>query len=89
MHHDDRVEIVLRHIPDPALAQIAGDVDQNLDLAELLDALIDHQERFKIVGDRVVIGDVLAAGFFGFSTDVVRRGLLGFLRASANYTNIV
>ena len=42
VHADDGVEVVLGHVPDHALAQHAGRVDDEVDLAERLGALAHH-----------------------------------------------
>jgi hypothetical protein len=82
VHVDHRVEIVFRHVPDHLLAQHAGDVDEDVDLAERVDALGDHASGLLVVGDAVVVGDGGAAGRLDLIDDIVGGSLFGRLAAA-------
>ena len=80
---DDSVEVVLGHVPDHALAQHAGRVDDEIDFAERVRALAHHAASAEVVGDRIVIGKCLAAGLGDFRHHLVRRALGRDLAATA------
>ena len=62
MDADNVVPLLLGHVEDHPVAQDAGDVDQDVELAELLDRLIDEPLAARHARDIHVIGDRLAAG---------------------------
>ncbi|MDB5922257.1 MAG: hypothetical protein JWN13_1193 [Betaproteobacteria bacterium] len=88
MHRDDRIEVVLGHIPDHALTQVSGDVDHDIDLAELIHALLYHQPGFEVVGDGVIVCRSFAAGFPDLCNDIIGGPFLGFF-AAASHTRII
>ena len=59
---DDGVPLVFGHVEDHAVAKDAGDVDEDVDAAEGVDALADHVLAALGGGDGVVVGDGVAAG---------------------------
>src|ERR1700730_3386527 len=71
VHRDVRIEVVLGHIPDHALTQVSGDVDHDIDLAELIHALLYHQPRFEVVGDGGIVCRSFAAGFPDLCNDII------------------
>ena len=84
VHTDDRIEIVFRHVPDHLLAQHAGHVHENVDLAVVLDAAADHGAGLLVVGDRVVVRLRLAAGRLDLRNHVVGGAFLGGFTAAAD-----
>ena len=76
VHVDDGVEVLLGHVPDHALAQDAGGVDDEIDLAEGLRALAHHAAGAGVVGDGVVVGERLAAGLGDLRHDLVGGALV-------------
>jgi hypothetical protein len=88
VHRDDRIEVVLGHIPDHALTQVSGDVDHDIDLAELIHALLYHQPGFEVVGDGVIVCRSFAAGFPDLCNDIIGGPFLGFF-AAASHTRII
>ena len=59
---DDVVPLLLAHVEDHPVAQDSRDVDQDVELAELLDRLFDEALAAGHGRDIHVIGDGLAAG---------------------------
>ena len=64
MHVDDGVPLLLTHVEDHPVAQDAGDVDENVELAVLVERLAHHVLGGLVVGDAVAVGDRFAAGLF-------------------------
>ena len=60
MNLDDRIPLVLGHVGHHAIAQNAGIVDQNVELAELVDSLVDHALRPVPTADVVAVHNRLA-----------------------------
>src|SRR5262245_57543999 len=83
VHGNDGVEVVLGHVPNHALAQHAGRVDNKIDLAECVRALAHHATSAGVVGDRVVVGERLAASFGDFSHDFVGWALRRYFAVPA------
>src|SRR6476620_10764995 len=75
VHADDGVEIVFGHVPDHALAQHAGRIDDEIDLAVRVGALAHHATGAGIVGNRVVVGERLAASLGDVRHNLVGRAL--------------
>src|SRR3990172_194156 len=73
MDVDDRIPLLLAHVEDHAVAQDAGDVDEDVNAAEGVDALPDNVLAALSRGDAVVVGDRVAAGLL----DLVRYLLRG------------
>jgi hypothetical protein len=62
MDADDRIELLLRHFVEEAVAQIAGIVDDRVDPAEGVDRRHHHGVRAVPARDAVGVGDCAAAG---------------------------
>src|SRR5260370_11474118 len=71
VHSDHVVPFLLGHVEDHAIAQDAGDVDEDVEFAELLNSLI-HQALAAFDGCYIhMIGDRVAATGFDFLGDIV------------------
>src|SRR5215510_5986689 len=76
MHLDHRVPFLLVHVGEHAVAEDAGIVDENVELAEAIDRLLDHRLGPPSVADIMRIGDRLAAGLLdGVRHLACRRGI--------------
>ena len=62
MDVEDDVPHVVRHVLERLVAQDAGVVDRDVELAELVHRALDHRPGGIAVGDRAVVGDRPAAG---------------------------
>ena len=69
MDPDHLVEIVLRHVPDHALAQHARDIDDEIDLSIGIDTLRDHASGARVIGHRGIIRDSAALKRLDFGDD--------------------
>ena len=78
MDANDRVPFLDRHVEDHAVAQDAGDIHEDIELAEFLDRLIDEALATFGRRDVLVIGGGRAAGRLDFLGDIV-SGRLRFL----------
>ena len=78
VHADHVVPFLLRHVEDHAVAQDAGDVNQDVELAEFLDRLVDETLAAFDGRDVHVIGNCVAAAALDF-LDYVVGGRLRFL----------
>ena len=75
VHVDDQPEIGKVHLGECLVAQDAGIVDQDVDLAPARDGLVDHRLDGIEVGDRRGDGDRRAAGRLDLVRDSVGRSL--------------
>ena len=66
VHVHDQVEVRFCHVPNHALAQDTGAVDNNVDLARLVHYLLHHAPHRCIVAHRVEIGDSPPTGSHDF-----------------------
>jgi len=77
VNRDDRVPLCLRHVHEHAVAQDAGVVDQDVEVAERLHGHVDHALGALPVGDVVVVRDRLAAHGLDLVHDLLcRRGVV-------------
>ncbi len=74
MDRHDGVPVLFAHVEDHAVAQDAGVVDDDVELAEVVDRAIDDSFGSLEVGDALEVGDRLAAGGSDFLDHVLRRG---------------
>ena len=88
MDGDHRVPFLFGHVEDHAVAEVAGDVDQDVDAAPGVDRLLDHLPRLREVRDRTIVRDGRAAGLLDRLDHVVRRALVAAFAAQAD-TGIV
>ena len=70
---DDRVPVLLAHVEDHAVAQDAGVVDDDVELAEVIDRAIDDALGGLEVGDALEVGDCFAARRADFLDHVFGR----------------
>ena len=75
MHPDDVVPLLLRHVENHAIAQDAGDVHEDIELAEFLDRLIDEALAAFDRRDVHVVGGGFAARRLDLLDDVIGRRL--------------
>ena len=68
---DDDVPFLFGHVEDHPVAQDAGVVDQDVEPSEGVERLLDHALASGHVGDRVVVGDSIAAGVLDRGHDLV------------------
>ena len=61
MDIDDRLPLLRGHVEDHPVAQDARDIDDDVDLAEGIDRLLNHPLGGVVIGDRIGIGDRVAA----------------------------
>src|SRR5580658_10795536 len=66
MNREDRVEIVLAHIENHAVAQNTGVVDHDIQLAEIVDRTLDDALGGLEIAHALIVGDRLAAGRANF-----------------------
>src|SRR5208337_5549577 len=88
MHSDHVVPFLFGHVENHAVAQDAGDVDQDIELAEFLDRLVDEALAAFDGGDIHVIGNGVAARGLDFLDHVV-GGRLSLLLARDRDPKIV
>ncbi len=74
---DDRVPLLLGHVDDHPVAQDPGVVDEDVELAEVVDRLLDQLARGGEVGDVGAVDDRLAPECLDLPHDVVGRTLVG------------
>ena len=70
---DDDVPLLFGHVEDHPVAQDAGVVDQDVQPAEVVQGLLYHPLAGGHVGDRVVVGDGVAAGVLDRGHHLVGR----------------
>ena len=73
MDGDDGVPVLFAHVEDHAVAQDAGVVDDDVQLAEVIDCAIDDPLGRLEVGDALEVGDCLAARRADFLDHVLGR----------------
>ena len=74
---DDRVPLLLGHVDDHPVAQDAGVVDEDVEIAERLDRAVDQALRTLPVGDVVAVDDRFAADGFDLVDNLLRRRDVG------------
>src|ERR1700722_17954171 len=79
VHPDHVVPFLFRHVEDHAVAQDAGDVNQDVELAEFLDRLVDESLAAFDGGDIHMIGSGVATRALDFFDYIVGRRLRFFL----------
>ena len=77
VHLDDRVPLLLGHVDEHPVAQDAGVVDEDVEVAEGLDRAVDQPLRALPVGDVVAVDDCLATERLDLLDDVLRRCEIG------------
>ena len=73
----DVVPLGLGHVDEHAVAQDAGVVDEDVEVAERLDRRVDEALGALPVGDVVAVGDGLAAERLDLGDDLVGRAVVG------------
>ena len=76
MDPDDRVPVLLGHVEDHAVAQDAGDVDQDVEAPIGVDRLVDDPLGGVMVGDVVGVDGGLAAGLADLLDHLLGRRLV-------------
>ena len=85
MHGDHRVPVLFIHVEDHAIAQDAGVVHHDVELAEIIDRAFDDALGSFEIGDAFEVGDRFAAGGADFLHHVFggRARLPGAVEMSA------
>ena len=86
VHHC--VPVILGHVDEHAVTQIAGVVDQHVQVTEGLDGLVDHVLGASPVRHIVVVGDCLATHGHDLGRHLLRRGAV-FSRAVEGPAEVV
>ena len=77
MHGDDGVPVVLAHREQHAIAEDAGVVHDDVDVAERVDGLLHHGTGLVEDGDIAAVDDRLAAHCLNLGHDVLGRSGVG------------
>ena len=74
VHVDDSVPFFLGHVDEHPVAQDAGVVDENVEIAERLDRTVDQTLRTLPVSDVIAVDDRLATERLDLFDDMLCRG---------------
>ena len=77
VHADHRVPVLLAHVEDHPVAQDAGVVDDDVELAEGVEGALDDALGALEVGDALAVGDGLAAHLLDLVDHLLGRAVVG------------